>query len=241
MSNNRPPEIAILIACSNEEATIIPCLEAVQTAMPSAEILVMAGGTDRTAEHAEKLAAQHSLIRVVRHIPDHGKGHAIRDAIALARAPVMAQFDADLQFDAADLPALLAPVQAGQLDVCIGSRALRGSVAVGHSSIWREVGNRFLALWVTALTGQRVTDVTTGMKAWHRAAMAQIDFRDEAYSYEVEIVVRAIRLGLRLGEIPVRYHQRQAGHSMHRHTGALARAGAVIAWKSMRARFRQAR
>lgn len=241
MESAFPPTATILIACRNEEDNIAACLESVLAAVPAAEILVIDGGHDQTGERAARLAEKHPRIRVVCHAPDRGKGHAIRDGIALAHAPVMAQFDADRQFDAADLPALLAPIQNGLCDLCIGSRFLAGSVwTTAQASFFRDFGNRLLSRWVSLLTGRRTTDVTTGMKAWSRTAIAQIDFRDERYSYEAEIVVRAVRLGLRVQEIPVRYSDRVAGASMHRNRFALAKAGAVIALKSLCARLRRA-
>lgn len=234
------PATSILIACRNEEDNIQACLESVLAAVPEAEILVIDGGRDRTGERAETLAGRHPRIRVIRHADDRGKGHAIQTGIAQARAAIMAQFDADLQFQAADLPAVLAPVQAGACDLCVGSRFLPAAVwTTSRPAFCRDLGNRLLARWVSLLTGQRVTDVTSGLKAWSRAAIDRIDFRDQAYSYEVEMIVRAARLGLRIREIPVHYASRTAGVSMHRNLLALARAGGVIAWKSLRARFRR--
>jgi glycosyltransferase involved in cell wall biosynthesis len=234
------PSATILIACRNEEDNIGLCLESVAAALPEAEILVIDGGHDRTGEQVVRLAGKNPRIRYIPHAPDRGKGHAIRDGIALARSPVMAQFDADLQFEAADLPALLAPVQTGECDLCIGSRFLPGSIwEDSRPSLCRDFGNRALSGWVSLLTGRRATDVTTGMKAWSRAAIDRIDFRDETYSYEAEIVVRAARLGLRIREIPVRYASRTQGVSMHRNRFALAKAGGIIALKSLRARLRK--
>ncbi|NCA83231.1 MAG: glycosyltransferase family 2 protein [Opitutae bacterium] len=234
------PAATILIACRDEEDNIVPCLESVVSAMPEAEVLVMDGGNDRTRERATVLAQKHPNIRIIPHLPDRGKGHAIRDGIALARAQAMAQFDADRQFDAADLPALLAPVQAGLCDLCVGSRFLPGSSwTTSRPSLCRDFGNRLLAGWVSLLTGRRATDVTSGMKAWSRTAIAQIDFRDEGYCYEAEIVVRAARLGLRIREIPVRYSSRVAGVSMHRNRFALAKAGGILALKCLHARGRR--
>ena len=235
----RKPPASILIACRNEEDNIASCLDSVLRAMPDAEILVVAGGTDRTAGRAETWAQKNPRIRVVRHAPDRGKGHAIRDGQALARADAIAQFDADRQFAAADLPALLAPIQAGRCDLCIGSRFLNSSESSARPAFCRDFGNRLLAVWVSLLTGRKTTDVTTGMKAWSRSAIAKIDFRDDAFSYEAEIVVRAARLGLRVQEIPVRYAERSSGISMHRNRLQLAKAGLTIAIKCLLARMRR--
>ena len=58
-----------------------------------------------------------------------------------------------------------------------------------------------------------MTDVTTGCKAWTRNATNTINYRDRKFVYEVESVVRAARLGMRITQVPVRYHNRQGGTS----------------------------
>lgn len=152
----------------------------------------------------------------------------------------MAQFDADQQFFAEDLPALSNPVLEGRVDMCVGSRFLSTAAdQQAYEPIWsRDVGNRILALYTSALVGRRLTDVTTGMKAWNRSSINLIDLQDDAYSYEVELVIRAIRTGARVMEIPVSYASRTAGESMHRSRKALARAGLRIMAHAFATRFR---
>lgn len=231
--------ISIIVACRNEQDTIDACLSELCAVLPRAEIVVVDGGTDGTFDRATERSRAHPLIVPIRNVGDRGKGHAIKTGIARAAHPVMAQFDADLQFSARDLPRLLEPVASGACDLCLGSRFLPGSDWGRYQRIpTRDAGNRALSLLVSALSARRVTDVTAGMKAWTRDAITRIDFRDDAYSYEAEIVVRASRLGLRIREIPVTYASRRAGQSMHRNTLALARAGLVIMGKSIAARWR---
>jgi hypothetical protein len=93
------------------------------------------------------------------------------------------------------------------------------------------MGNRILANYIAILIGQKVTDVTTGLKGWTRNAIEQIAFQDDAYSYEAEIVVRAGLLGQRILEIPVSYASRVAGVSMHTSDFKLTKAGIVIILK----------
>ena len=225
-------DVSVIVACRNEEANIEACLTVLLTAVPEAEIVVVDGGTDGTFAKARQMSQQWPQIKPVKNEPDLGKGHAIRKGIQRASGRVMAQFDADLQFFAADLPKLLAPIREGNADLAIGSRFLSGADRSAYRpDLFRNGGNWLLSAYVSTLIGRRVTDVTAGVKAWTREAIERIDFRDNRYSYEAEIVVRAARLGLRLVEIPVRYADRTAGVSMHRNTVALARAGAVIMLK----------
>lgn len=231
-------DTSVIIACFNEEQTIEKCIRAVAENVPGAEILVAVGGVDRTLMIAEEVSKELSNVVAFRNVNDRGKGHAIKVSVARARGRFMAQFDADLQFFAEDLPALLAPVREGWADVVAGSRFLDGRKHEAYKAIYyRDAGNKLLGAFVSALAGQRLTDVTAGMKAWTREAIEQIAFRDDRYSYEAELLVRAAREKLRIQEVPVAYASRAHGNSMHRNNLHLARAGFVILCKSFAARF----
>lgn len=197
--------------------------------MPESEILVVHGGTDRTAEIADQLKAEIPAIRVVRNEDDRGKGHAIRKGIECAAHDVMVQFDADNQFFATDLPALVDPILAGAADVTLGSRFLPSADRSAYKpSFFRDYGNRTLSAYVGLLCGKKVTDVTAGVKGWTRKAIQAIDLTDDKYSYEAEIVVRAIRLNFQVKEIPVKYSSRAAGESMHTSSLKVIIAGLTI-------------
>jgi glycosyltransferase involved in cell wall biosynthesis len=222
--------ISIIIACLNEEDTIVECLERLVQSAPASEILVVHGGKDRTCERARSVAQLHPNVIAFRNENDHGKGSAIKAGIARATHEWMCQFDADLQFDPEDIPRLVAPMLEERADVVLGSRFIAGAdVSDYHFSFFRVMGNRVVSAWTSLLCGQLVTDVTTGCKAWTKAAIQKIDFQDDGFVYEVEIPVRASLEGLRVAEVPVKYHDRQGGISGHgsgwRETLSIVRTG----------------
>ncbi len=207
-----PPAVSIIVSCWNEEKNIENVIRGVAAAMPDAEIVIVHGGNDRTLEIAKCLAAEFPQVLPIRNENDRGKGHGIKTGVARASADIMAQFDADLQFFATDLPALVKPLLEGRADVVLGSRFLPSSDRDAYKpSFFRDMGNRLLAGYVSLLIGQKVTDVTAGTKSWTRGAIEKIDFRDDRYSYEAEIVVRAGLLRQRIIEIPVSYASRSEG------------------------------
>jgi glycosyltransferase involved in cell wall biosynthesis len=221
--------VSIIVSSWNEEQTIENVIRSVAAAMPEAEIVIVHGGNDRTLEIARGLQSEFPQVVAVRNENDRGKGHGIKTGIARASGIYMAQFDADLQFFATDLPALVRPLITGQTDVCLGSRFLPSSDRAAYQpSLFRDLGNRLLAAYISVLIGQKVTDVTAGMKSWTRSAIERIDFRDDRYSYEAEIVVRAGLLHQRIREVPVSYASRSEGESMHKSNLAVIRAGLVI-------------
>jgi glycosyltransferase involved in cell wall biosynthesis len=226
------PDVSIIVSCWNEEKSVEKVIRAVAAAMPEAEIVIVHGGNDRTLEIAKCLTAEFPQVVPVRNDNDRGKGHGIKTGVSRASANIMAQFDADLQFFATDLPALVAPLLRDRADVVLGSRFLPSSDRAAYKpSFFRDMGNSLLAGYVSALIGQKVTDVTAGTKSWTRNAIETIDFRDDRYSYEAEIVVRAGLLRQRIVEIPVSYASRSEGQSMHRNNLAVIKAGLVIVGK----------
>jgi len=90
---------SIIIACLNEEDTIIECLERLAQSAPEAEILVLHGGKDQTCELARTFARSHPNVIPIQNENDCGKGSAIKAGIERASFDAMCQFDADLQFE----------------------------------------------------------------------------------------------------------------------------------------------
>lgn len=233
------PQVSIIIACFNEEENIEKCIRSAAAAMPESEILVVHGGSDRTADIANALKAEIPAVRVVRNENDRGKGHAIRKGIECATHDVMVQFDADNQFFATDLPALVEPILAGTVDVTLGSRFLPSADRSAYKpSFFRDYGNRTLSAYVGLLCGKKVTDVTAGVKGWTRKAIQAIDLTDDKYSYEAEIVVRAAVKKLRILELPVKYASRVGGISMHTSSLKVIIAGFTIMKNCVSYRFR---
>ncbi len=233
----------IIISTFNEEATIRDCLDRVRQSAPEAEIILLHGGRDGTARAARDWGKERGdPIRVLENYGDSGKGHAIKVGITLASHPVMLQFDADLQFAPEDIPRVAGPVLAGESDLVIGSRFLPEADRSGYrSSFFRDRGNAFLNRFISLVSRREVSDVTTGMKAWNRELIRDVDFKDNRFIYEMEIVVRAALKGYRITQVPVTYFSRQGGASGHG-TGAaefcsIARTGLLIAFKAVLIRW----
>ncbi len=205
----------MIVAARNEQETIEACIRRTLAVYPQGcELLIVDGDSDGTGQVVENLSQEFPAVRYRRNENDRGKGHAIRTGIAAARAPVMAQIDADLQFLPEELPRLFAPILEGRADVVLGSRFARESVRrTGSTPVFRTLGNKFASGYASLLFGQRMTDVQAGMKAWTRAAAEAIRFTSDNYSYEVEIPVKALQQGLRVVDVPITTDARQGGRT----------------------------
>lgn len=209
------PRLTVIVATRNEQETIERCIRRTLDVYPrDCELLVVDGGTDGTCDVVTELSREYPAVRYIRNHNDRGKGHAIRIGIEAARAEVMAQIDADLQFLPEELPRLVEPILTGQADVVLGTRFARDSVRrPGSTPLLRTLGNKFASRYASILFRHRMTDVQAGMKAWTRHAAEVIDLQSDNYSYEVEIPVKAVSRGLRVVDVPITTEARHGGQT----------------------------
>ena len=211
----KKPALSILVTAMNEEATIEECTRRIFDVLNGeCEVLVIDGGSDRTGEIVGALCKEYPGLRYIRNENDRGKGHAVRIGIEAARADIMAQIDADLQFLPEELPRLIEPIRAGRADVTLGSRFTHGSIRHPGSTPWhRTFGNRTMSLYTSLLCGHWMTDVLAGMKAWTRTAAEVIQLRCDHASYDAELPVRAVRRSMRVVDVPITTDARGGGRS----------------------------
>src|SRR5437667_259207 len=148
--------------------------------------------------------------RVVRE-PRRGYGQACLAGLAAAPdADVYAFLDGDHSDYPAQLPALLAPILAGEADLVVGSRRLGRRAPGAHP--WHAVlGTRVCVALMNRLIGTRATDLGP-FRAITAAALRRLDMRDRGFGWTVEMQVKAAQRGLRVREVPVDYRPR-IGHS----------------------------
>src|SRR3989338_3820931 len=148
----------IVIPAYNEHATIAAVVLSVR---PYGDVIVVDDGShDATAFEANRAGAL-----VVRHLVNRGQGAALHTGTCKSvtlGADVVVHFDADGQHDAADIPALAAPIVAGFADIVFGSRFLGNAVAMPRSRKALLKGATYLTRWATGLA---VTDAHNGMRA----------------------------------------------------------------------------
>ena len=216
----------IIIACFNEQDNIIKCIEGVNEVVPGAEILVVAGGTDKTAENARTMQNKIPTVKVIENKPDYGKGHATKVAILNAKNDYQAEIDADLQFSPSDLPSILIPIMSGEYKIVNGTRHLKKTGWTKNAKNFaRDYGNRYLAFLASILTGTKFTDMTAGFHAWERNFVKSVWVNADSFSFSLELLIRAAGTGEKILEIPISYSERTAGESMHKNSFQVIRAG----------------
>ncbi len=199
-----------VVPAFNEERNIGPLLAELAALDPDLEVVVVSdGSTDRTAQVAAAAGAH-----VVSLPFNLGIGGAVQTGFRFAWEggyELAVRLDGDGQHDPSQLPAIVAPVAAGDADLAIGSRFLeRGGY---RSSAARRFGIRVLARVVSWIAHERLTDTTSGFQALNRKAI-RLFAADLPRDYpEVEGLVMAIRHHLRVKEVPVTMREREHGRS----------------------------
>jgi dolichol-phosphate mannosyltransferase len=223
----------VILPTYNEVDNLAAVVRGVQAAVPAARILVVDdASTDGTGELAASLAGVDVLQRPGK--AGLGRAYAAGFATALAEgAELVVEMDADLSHDPADLPRLLAPARDGA-DLVLGSRYVDG----GGIEDW-DLKRRALSRWgcgyARRVLGVGVRDLTGGFKCFRAGTLTAIDATGagaQGYAFQVELTWRALLLGLRVVEVPIRFRERRLGDSK-----MSARIALEAAWRVPALRF----
>lgn len=160
-------------------------------------LVVDNGSTDGSGDIARALGAQ----VVIEPVP--GFGSACWAGLTAATADVVAFMDADASFDPGDLPAVVGPVVAGEVDLMLGARR-RGSPGWPRHA---QLANRVLTFELRRRAGLRLTDIGP-MRAARREPLLGLGLVDRRFGWPLEMVLRADAAGWRTAETPVGYHPR---------------------------------
>jgi putative flippase GtrA len=202
------PVVDIVIPVYNEENDLEPCVRRLHAYLiagvpyPFQITVADNASTDTTLEVAKALAAEFPSVRVV-HMPEKGRGRALRAVWSTSDAAVLAYMDVDLSTDLAALLPLIAPLVSGHSDVAIGTRLHRGSRVIRGAK--REFISRSYNLMLRHALSTRFSDAQCGFKAIRREVAEHLLplVEDNAWFFDTELLVLAERSGLRIHEVPV--------------------------------------
>jgi glycosyltransferase involved in cell wall biosynthesis len=180
-------------------------------------IVVDDASRDGTREILECLATIPPGFRLFVHERNQGKGAALRTGFAHAAGEIVVVQDADLEYDPRDILRLIEPIVQGQADVVYGSRFLQG--ADNDPSLVHRLGNRLLTVASNFCTGQKLTDMETCYKAFHRHVLPSLKITQNRFGVEPELTAQVAAARFRVAEVPISYHGR--GYE----------AGKKIGWK----------
>ena len=200
-------KISVVMPVFDEAATLAAVVARVLASPLVREIVAVDdGSTDGSRAILERLAGREPRLTALRHAANRGKGAALRTGIGRCAGEIVLVQDADLEYDPADYPALVAPIERGEADVVFGSRFANGAGGP-PPSIYRA-GNRLITWLSNRATGLALTDVETCYKCFSRPVLQALPLEQDRFGIEIELTARVAARGLRVVEVPIRYRSR---------------------------------
>ncbi len=195
----------------NEEATLRDIVAAVRAVPIRKELILVDDGSKDASRTILAELAKLPDVRVFEHDQNRGKGAALRTGFAHARGEIVIVQDADLEYDPADYPVLLAPILRGEADVVYGSRYLvdERDPERERDHFYHYFGNRLLTFVSNLFTGLNLTDMETCYKCFRREVLDGIVIESKRFTVEPEFTAKVARKAVRVFEVPIRYRGRK--------------------------------
>jgi len=201
-------ELTIVIPCKNEEKTVRDIITKCQKY--SDDIIVIDGhSTDKTREIAESMNARVYLDN------KKGKGDGIRVGISKALRNIIVFIDADGSHNPDEIPRLVQPIIDGKADHVTGSRGRGGSDELhgDFGKFMRMIGSDIIVLGINYRFGVRLTDSQNGFRAIKREVAQSLDLKENITTIEQEMIIKTLRKGYRMSEVPSHEYAREYGNS----------------------------
>jgi dolichyl-phosphate beta-glucosyltransferase len=206
------PEVSIIIPAYNEEKRIVNTLNTITAFFASTPdsyevITVNDGSTDDSLKILNDFASVHPQIRVISYSPNQGKGYAVKKGVEAAQGPLILLSDADLSTPITEYPRLKNILDTGGFDLVMGSRSVSNSQVKIHQPFYREFMGKTFNRIIKTLLFPGFNDTQCGFKLF-KASIAKDLFGQlqlKHFAFDVEIVYRALRKGLKIKEEGVQW------------------------------------
>jgi tetratricopeptide (TPR) repeat protein len=205
-------KLSVVMPCFNEAATVAAQIAAVLAVEIPDErvcdreiVVVDDGSTDGTTEILATF--DDPRVKVIRHAANRGKGAALQTGFAAATGDILLIQDADLEYEAAEIAAVIAPIVAGKADVVFGSR-FQGGHPHRVVYFWHRLANGLLTLLSNMLTDLNLTDMECGTKAFRAAAITGLTIQERGFGCEPELTAKVARRRCRIYEVGISYDGR---------------------------------
>lgn len=203
-SEKKSLNIAVLIPCLNEEATIEKTIHAFQKELPEASIYVYDNASDdKTASIAQQAGA------IVRLSPKRGKGNVVRQMFEEVEADIYIMIDGDNTYPSEDVHALLEPVIKEQADMVVGNRLTYADPE--NLTRLHHLGNRMLLGLLNFLFRSHFQDMLSGYRVMNREFVKNIPLLAEEFEVETEMTIQALEKRYAVVEQPIHYRSRPDG------------------------------
>ena len=217
----RIPGISVFLPSHNEEGNVERVVRSYLAELPRVaddfEVIVVEDGSrDRTGEIAERLAAEDTHVKVIRHHVNKGYGGAVISGIRAATKPYVLLCDGDGQFDPSDLERMI-PFVPGY-DVVAGHRVHRADHLI------RRINGKAWTVLVRVLLGITISDIDCGFKLFKSEKLEGMDLRAHGAMISTELMARLAGRNAKVKEVDVKHLPRLTGEQSGANLKVVARA-----------------
>lgn len=199
---------SVVMITLNEEKAISKVINDIKSVLPGSEILIVDSSIDRTPEIAANLGC-----RVIRQYPPKGYGKAMELALKSASNDVIITLDCDDTYPTEKIPELIYWIEQGY-DIVNASRL--ANKKPGNMPFGNYLANWFFAYSTKILFGIQTTDVHSGMRAYRKDMIHNIQWSPSGAAFPVELLIKPIQKGYKMKEIPIEYKERIGQVTMRR-------------------------
>lgn len=205
----KPPKIAVIVPCYNEEVTIRSVVDGFRKALPDSAIYVY--DNDSSDGTAKEAAAAGATVRKERR---RGKGNVVRRMFADIEADVYVMADGDGTYDCESAAEMVARLIEDNLDMVVGTRIESESSSDGDAyRPGHRFGNWLFTRYVAALFGQQFTDILSGYRVFSHRFVKSFPTLASGFEIETALTIHSLDLGLPVGEVATPYKSRPEGSS----------------------------
>ncbi len=200
-------KLCVIIPAYNEASTISKVIKSIPKKIKGISNIVKLVVDDGSTDNTVKIAKTAGADIVISHKMNLGLGEAFKSGIEKAiemDADIIVNIDADNQYDAGEIPALIKPILGREADIVLGSR-FEGKIE--KMALSKKVGNILFSLLIRKLSGLPITDSQTGFRAFSREAAIKMNILSN-YTYTQEMIIQAANKNLKIIEIPCTFMAR---------------------------------
>ncbi|MDP9195095.1 MAG: glycosyltransferase family 2 protein [Acidobacteriota bacterium] len=205
-------KLTVSMITMNEEGAVAKVIHDIRRVAPDAEVLLVDSSKDRTAEIAQNLGC-----RVIKQFPPQGYGPAMDRAVREANGDIVITLDCDDTYPVEAIPEMMRLMDEGY-DLVNTTRVWRRPQAMPFANF---IANRVFALGARIMHGLKTTDVHSGMRAYRKTMIDNVQWTAKGAALPVDMYVIPHRLGYRIAEIPIDYRERIGTTTLHRFSSTL--------------------
>ena len=205
-------KVTVSMITMNEEGAVAKVVADIRRVVPDAEILLVDSSRDRTPDIAASLGC-----RVIRQFPPQGYGPAMNRAVREAAGDVVVTLDCDDTYPVEVIPKLVDLIREGN-DLVNTTRVQRRPKAMPFANF---LANRAFALVARILHGIRTTDLHSGMRAYRKTMIDQVQWSEKGPALPVDMLLIPYRRGFRVAEVAIDYRERIGVTTLHRFSSTM--------------------